>query len=61
MAASTRHYNKDGSPFKGSVHRMANGVIHSGKTHSSKSKRVYHFKDLSKSAQKKARKSWRSK
>jgi hypothetical protein len=34
---------------------MPDGSLHSGKVHGKTSKRLYHFKDLSKTAQKKAR------
>ena len=47
---------KDGTVFKGMVHKMPNGQIHSGKTHMKSSKRVFHYGELSKKAQTKARK-----
>jgi hypothetical protein len=34
---------------------MANGVLHTGKNHTKNSKRLYHFKDLSDRAKKKAK------
>jgi hypothetical protein len=34
---------------------MPDGSLHSGMTHNKTSKRLYHFKDLSKTAQAKAR------
>jgi len=34
---------------------MPNGDIHSGKTHGKTSKKLYHFKDLSATAKKKAK------
>ena len=37
------------------MHKMADGTLHSGKTHTKSSKRLYHFKELSKTAQAKAR------
>tara|TARA_R100001510_G_C7567946_1_gene145478 strand:- start:99 stop:269 length:171 start_codon:yes stop_codon:yes gene_type:complete len=55
MAAGTKHYFRDGKEFKGAVHKMPNGSIHTGKTHSKTSKRVFHFKDLSARAKKMAR------
>ena len=55
MGASTKHYFKDGKEFKGAVHKMPNGSIHTGKTHTASSKRVFHFKDLSATAKKVAR------
>jgi len=51
-----KHYNKDGTVFKGGVHRMPNGQIHSGKTHTKSSKRVFHYGELSKKSQGVARK-----
>ena len=50
-----KHYNKDGTVFKGGVHRMPNGQIHSGKTHTKSSKKLFHFNELSKTAQAKAK------
>ena len=49
-----KHYLKDGTVFKGMVHKMPNGQIHSGKTHMKSSKRVFHYGELSKKAQAKA-------
>ena len=57
--ATTMHYKKDGSVFKGKTHKMPNGQVHSGAKHSASSARVFHYSDLSKAAQKKARGSWR--
>ena len=51
-----KHYNKDGTVFKGGVHRMPNGQIHSCKTHTKSSKRVFHYGELSKKSQGVARK-----
>ena len=55
MGAKTKHYFKTGKEFKGNVHKMPNGQIHTGKTHSKTSKQVVHFKDLSARAKKVAR------
>jgi hypothetical protein len=49
------HYFRDGTEHKGSMHKMADGTLHSGKTHGKSSKRLYHFKELSKTVQSKAR------
>tara|TARA_R100000654_G_scaffold37858_1_gene63463 strand:+ start:862 stop:1038 length:177 start_codon:yes stop_codon:yes gene_type:complete len=54
-----KHYKKDGSVHKGSSHKMADGTLHSGKTHTSSSVKLFHYGELSKKAQEKARKSWR--
>ena len=55
MGKVTKHYFKNGKEYKGSVHKMPNGKIHTGKSHSSSSKPVVHFKDLSPTAKKKAK------
>ena len=55
MAKGGPHYFRDGTVHKGGTHKMPNGKTHSGKTHGKTSKPLFHFKDLSKTAQKKAR------
>ena len=59
MGMGVKHYRKDGKEHKGEYHKMPNGQLHSGKTHSKSSVRLYHYGDLSKSSQNKARKSWK--
>ena len=54
-----KHYKKDGVEHKGASHKMPNGQLHSGKTHTSKSVRLFHFSELNKTSQKKARVSWK--
>ena len=54
-----KHYKKDGKEHKGGMHKMPNGQLHSGKTHSKSSVRLYHYGQLSKKAQATAKKSWR--
>ena len=53
------HYIKDGCKHKGDTHKMSDGTLHSGKSHTSKSVKLFHYGELSKKAQMKARKSWR--
>ena len=53
MAKGGKHYFKDGTEFKGRMHKMPNGSMHSGVKHTKSSKPVVHFKDLSKAAIKK--------
>ena len=55
MGKGVKHYKRDGTEFKGNMHKMPNGQVHSNKTHTKTSVRLYHFKDLSKTAQKKAK------
>tara|TARA_Y100001972_G_C7633303_1_gene317930 strand:- start:1213 stop:1398 length:186 start_codon:yes stop_codon:yes gene_type:complete len=54
MAKGVKHYFRDGTEHKGGTHKMPNGETHSGARHGKNSKPVFHFKDLSKTAQKKA-------
>ena len=49
------HYLKDGTLHKGGSHKMPNGDVHTGKSHSASSQKLFHFDDLSKTAQKKAK------
>lgn len=58
---SVKHYKKDGTVHKGGSHKMPNGQLHSGKTHSKSSVKLFHYGDLNKKAQAKARKSWKKK
>lgn len=55
MAKGTKHYFKTGKEYKGNVHKMPNGQIHTGKSHGKTSKQVVHFKDLSARAKKVAK------
>lgn len=56
MAKGVMHYFKDGTKHTGGMHKMPNGQLHSGARHTKNSKRLYHFGELSKTAQTKARK-----
>ena len=49
------HYKKDGTLFKGNSHKMPDGSLHSGKTHTKSSVKLFHLKDLSATARKKAK------
>ena len=55
MAKGVKHYLRDGTPHKGGMHKMPNGQVHTGAKHSKNSKRLFHFKDLSATAKKKAK------
>ena len=50
-----KHYKKNGTEYKYGTHKMPDGSLHSGKTHSNTSVKLYHFKDLSNKAKKNAR------
>jgi hypothetical protein len=49
------HYKKDGTLFKGNSHKMPDGSLHSGKNHTKGSVKLFHLKDLSVTAKKKAK------
>tara|TARA_R100001510_G_C7641984_1_gene199567 strand:- start:924 stop:1100 length:177 start_codon:yes stop_codon:yes gene_type:complete len=55
MAKGVAHYFKDGTRHSGGTHKMADGSLHSGARHTKNSKPLFHFKDLSDRAKKKAR------
>lgn len=52
---------KNGTEWRGKTHKMQNGHVHTGATHTASSKRLYHMKELSKSVQDSIRKSGPSK
>ena len=58
MAKGVNNYYKDGKAHTGGMHKHPDGTLMTGKTMSSKSKKLFHYKDLSKTAQNKARESW---
>jgi len=51
-----KHYKRDGTLHTGGNHKMPNGELHSGKAHSKSSVKLFHFKDVSATAKKKAKK-----
>lgn len=53
MAKGVPHFKRDGTIHTGGVHKMADG-LHTGKTHSSSSVRLFHAEELSGAAKKKA-------
>ena len=55
MAKGVKHYKRDGTEHKGSSHKMANGDLHTNKSHTKTSVKLFHFKDLSKKAKLKAK------
>jgi len=54
MGKGQKHYFKDGKEFTGNTHKMSDGSLHTGLKHTKGSKKVVHFKELSKTSQKKA-------
>ena len=60
MAMGVPHYYKDGKPLgaggMGQYHKMKDGTLHSGKTHTKSSKKLFHYNELSKAGKDKAKK-----
>lgn len=54
MAKGVPHFKRDGTRHTGGMHKMPNGQIHSGKTHTASSVRLYHLNELSGAAKEKA-------
>jgi len=50
-----KHYKRDGTEHKGTMHKMPNGSLHSNKSHTKTSVPLFHFKDLSAKAKTKAK------
>ena len=55
MGKGQKHYLKNGKEFSGDTHKMSDGSLHTGLKHTKGSRVVVHLKDLSKTAQKKAK------
>ena len=53
-----KHYTKQGKTWESEMHKMPNGQLHSGKTHSKSSQKLFHFGGLSKKSKIVAKKSW---
>lgn len=51
-----KHYKRDGTLHTGGSHKMPNGELHTGKAHGKSSVKLFHFKDLSATAKKRAKK-----
>ena len=45
-----KHYKRNGTLHTSSSHKMPNGDLHSGTKHTASSVKLYHLKDLSKTA-----------
>ena len=55
MAKGVKHYLKSGVEYTGPMHKMPNGSMHTGRTHTPNSKLVVHFKELSPTAKRRAK------
>jgi len=60
MGMGVKHYQKDGREHKGAYHKMPNGKLHSGAKHTASSKPLFHYGELSKKAQQRARGNWKT-
>ena len=58
MAKGPKKYFKDGTKHTGGTHKMPDGSLHSGTKHSRSSVKLFHFGELSKKAQTKAKTFW---
>jgi hypothetical protein len=50
-----KHYKRDGTEHKGNTHKMPNGSLHTNKSHTSTSVKLFHYGQLSVAAKKKAK------
>ena len=55
MAAGSKHFLRSGKLYKGPTHKMKDGALHTGAKHTAGSKPLFHMKDLSATAKKKAK------
>tara|TARA_B100000963_G_scaffold254308_1_gene222907 strand:+ start:31 stop:219 length:189 start_codon:yes stop_codon:yes gene_type:complete len=55
MGKGVKHYTRNGKEWKGNMHKMPNGTLHTNKSHTATSVRLYHFNELSKTAKAKAK------
>mgnify|MGYP003680778158 CR=1 len=60
MVMSVKHYRANGKEYTGAYHKMPNGKLHSGAKHTASSKVLFHYGDLSKNSQAKARSNWKT-
>ena len=54
MAKGVNHYFRDGTLHTGGMHKMPDGSLDSGGRHTKNSKPLFHMKELSATAKKKA-------
>jgi|TARA_R100001082_G_C4293844_1_gene129379 hypothetical protein len=43
-----KHYTADGKVWTGGMHKMKDGTLHTGKTHTKNSKNLFHYADVKK-------------
>jgi hypothetical protein len=52
MAKGVQHFKSSGKPYNGKTHKMADGTVHTGSTHTKNSVRVFHKGELPKKPKK---------
>jgi hypothetical protein len=55
MAKGVNHYTRDGDVYRGETHKMSNGKLHTGIRHTTTSKPLFHYGQLTNKAKAKAR------
>jgi len=55
MAKGVPHYLKDGTEYKGSLHKMPDGSLHTGAKHTESSQKLFHREELVKKLKKRRR------
>ena len=55
MAKGVKHYLRSGEVYSGPTHKMKDGKLHTGAKHTASSKPLFHMRDLSETAKKRAK------
>ena len=50
-----KHYTRAGMEWKGNTHKMPNGDLHTNLNHTKTSQKLYHYGELSKKSQQRAK------
>lgn len=50
-----KHYTRGGMLWKGNTHKMPNGDLHTHKTHTKTSEKLYHYGELSNRSKQRAK------
>lgn len=61
MAKGVNHYLQDGTVWRGGMHKMPNGKLHTNNRHTKTSKPLFHYGQLADKAKAKARSSRKKK
>tara|TARA_Y100000592_G_scaffold3658_1_gene5279 strand:+ start:1185 stop:1460 length:276 start_codon:yes stop_codon:yes gene_type:complete len=55
LMKGVKHYLRSGEVYSGPTHKMKDGKLHTGAKHTSSSKPLFHMRDLSETAKKRAK------